>query len=91
MRDWLSSSGSDAAAAAHPDVHGLVVELAGDLGGGLGERLEQHHPGRGVQGQGQALGRGLRLGATGSGGVGEVPAEPFDEGGEFHDVTLTPQ
>ena len=77
-------------AAAHPHVDGLVVELAGDLGGGLGEGLEQHHPGGGVEREGEALGGGLGLGAAGRGGVGEVAAEPFDEGREFHDVTLTP-
>ena len=74
-------------AAAHPHVDRLGVELAGDLGGGLGERLEQHHPGGGVEGQREALGCGLGLGAAGRGGVGQVPAEPFDEGREFHDVT----
>ena len=78
-------------AAAHPDVDGLVVELAGDLGGGLGERLEQHHPGGGVEGEGEALGCGLRLGAAGSGGVGEVATEALDEGAEFHDATMTPR
>ncbi len=68
-----------------------MVELAGDLGGGLGERLEQHHPGGGVEGEGEALGGGLGLRAAGGGGVGEVAAEALDEGREFHDATLTPR
>ena len=76
-------------AAVQPYVDGVVVQRAGDLGGGLGQRLEQHHPGGGVEGEGQPLGGRLRLGATGCRGVGEVPAEPVDEGREFHDATMT--
>ena len=77
-------------AAAHPHVDGLALELAGDLVGGLGEGLEQHHPGGGVEREGEALGGGMGLRTAGCGGVGEVAAEALDEGREFHDVTLTP-
>ena len=76
-------------AAAHPHVDRVVVERAGDLGGGLGQRLEQHHPGGGVEGEGEALGGCLCLGAAGGCGVGQVAAEAFDEGREFHDATMT--
>ena len=76
-------------AAAHPHVDRVVVEGAGDLGGGLGQRLEQHHPGGGVEGEGEAVGGCLCLGATGRCGVGQVAAESFDEGCEFHDATMT--
>ena len=78
-------------AAAHPHVDGLVVEVAGDLGGGLRQRFEQHHPGGGIEGEGEALGGGLGLGATRGGGVGEVAAEALDEGREFHDAMVTPR
>ena len=58
---------------------------------GLRERLEQHHPGGRVEGEGEALGGLLRLGATGCGGVGEVAAQAFDVWRELHDVTMTPK
>ena len=76
-------------ATAHPHVDRLVVERAADLGGGLRERLEQHHPGGGIQCEGQPLGGGLGLGASRGSGVGQVLAESFDEGREFHDATVT--
>ena len=67
-------------ATAHPHVDRLVVQRAADLVGGLRERLEQHHPGGGVQREGQPLGGGLGLGASRGGGVGQVLAKPLDEG-----------
>ena len=77
-------------AAVHPDVDRVVVERAGDLGGGLGERLEQHHPGGRVEGEGEAIGGLLRLGTACRGGVGEVAAKAVDVRRELHDVTMTP-
>ena len=75
----------------HPDVDRVVLERAGDLGRGLGQRLEQHHPGGGVEGQREALGGGLGLGATCGGGVGQVAAEAVDVRRELHDATVTSQ
>jgi hypothetical protein len=72
----------------HPDVDRVVLQRAGDLGRGLGQCLEQHHPCGGVEGQREALGGGLGLGATCGGGVGKVAAEAVDVRCELHDATV---
>ncbi len=53
------------------------------------QRLEEHHPGCRDEGEGQAVGAGLRFRASGGRGVGQVLSEPVDEGCEFHDATMT--
>ena len=71
-------------AAAQPDLDGGVVELGGDLGGRVGEHLEQAHPGGRVQRAGQQLGGAGHVVAAGRRGR-EIAAEAFEVRCQFHD------
>ena len=85
MRD-----GEAEVAAAEPHVDGAGGELAGDLLGRLGQRAQQRQADGGLQRGGEPLRQGAGLLATGVGGGEQVAAELVDEGGEIHDVTMTP-
>ena len=68
------------------------MQLVGDLGRGLGERVHQREPNGGVEGQGQTLGGGADLVRAGLGGLGKIPAERLDELRDVHvqnyDITM---
>ena len=77
------------AAQAHLD--GAGRELAGDLGGGGGERFEQHQPDRGLERSAQPLGQRAGVLAPGLGGDRELSAEAIDIRCDIHDAIMTPK
>ena len=82
----------DRLATLEPHLDGGAVELVGDLGRGLGERVHQGEPDGRVEGHRQPLGGGADLVAAGLGGLGEVSAETLDElrdvHGQNYDTTM---
>jgi hypothetical protein len=76
-------------ATAQPHLDARPVELRGDLGRGVGQRLEQAEPGRRLERGGQQF-RAVRGGfAGGRCGCGEIAAKRFQVRREVHDTIMT--
>jgi hypothetical protein len=76
-------------AAAQPHLHRGVRQPGGDLGGRVGQRLEQRQPHRRLQGVAEQFGGPGGVGPARGGRGGEVRAERFEIRRQIHEVTMT--
>jgi hypothetical protein len=73
---------------AQTQLDGAGRQIAGDLGGGFGEGVQQAEPQRGVERGGEPLGHLSRFVATGGSGDGELVLDGVDIGAKFHDAIM---